>query len=137
MTKLILAFALAIAAPAAFADDESDIVSGCALSNAEWGVEMIQLCVTENKTARGELQAYPQEYKGLVERCSRRKEMGWGMVKRCVDEDIAAKPVLEAYARDHGPLLAQCQEQFRGRELSRIKLCVDHALAGGDTEKNK
>jgi hypothetical protein len=137
MKKLILTFALAIAAPAAFADDESDIVSGCAMSNAEWGVEMIQLCVTENKTARAEVQAYPQEYQGLVQRCSRRKEMGWGMVKRCVDDDIAAKPVLEAYAKEHGPLLAQCQEEFQGRELTRIKLCVEMALAANGAEKNK
>jgi hypothetical protein len=137
MKKLILAFALAIAAPAALADDESDIVSGCAMSNAEWGVEMIQLCVTENKTARAAVLAYPQEYKGLVERCSRRREMGWGMVKRCVDDDIAAKPVLEGYAKDHASLLEQCQEEFRGRELSRIKLCVETALMGNDSRTNK
>lgn len=137
MKRLILAFVLAIATSTASADDESDIISGCAMSNAEWGVEMIQLCVKENKTARAEVQAYPQEYKGLVERCSRRKEMGWGMVKRCVDEDIAAKPVLEVYAREHAQLLARCQEEFQGRELSRIKLCVDQALAANDTRTNK
>ena len=137
MKTLILALVLALAAPSAFADDDSDIVSGCAMSNAEWGVEMIQVCVTENKTARAAVQAYPQEYKGLVERCSRRKEMGWGMVKRCVDDDIAAKPVLEGYAKDHPSLLEQCQEEFRGRELSRIKLCVETALMANDSRTTK
>ncbi|MEO8004922.1 MAG: hypothetical protein ABI771_08455 [Betaproteobacteria bacterium] len=137
MKNLILALALAVASSATFADDDSDIISGCALSNAEFGTEMIQICINENKTARADLQNYPEEYKGLVQRCSRRKEMGWSIVKKCVDEDIAAKPVLEGYAKDHASLLAQCQEEFHGRELTRIKLCVEMALKGDPAQGSK
>ena len=137
MKNLIIALVLAVASSAIFADDDSDIISGCAMSNAEFGTDMIRICINENKTARADLQAYPEQYKALVDRCTRRKEMGWGIVKRCVDEDIAAKPVLEAYAKTHAQLLAQCQEEFQGRELSRIKLCVDHKLAANDTGTNK
>lgn len=73
----------------------------------------------------------------IVARCSRRKEMGWGVVKKCIDDDIAAAPVLEAYARDHGPLLERCQEEFRGREASRIKLCVEKAIEAEKLRGNK
>ena len=137
MKNLILALVLTAASSAAFADDDSDIITGCALSNAEFGTEMIRICINENKTARADVQAYPEQYKALVDRCTRRKEMGWSIVKRCVDDDIAAKPVLEAYAKEHGPLLAQCQEEFQGRELSRIKHCVDNAIAAGAAPANK
>ncbi|HVY06779.1 MAG TPA: hypothetical protein VHB46_12450 [Burkholderiales bacterium] len=128
MKKLILAAVLAFASSAGIADDDSDIISGCALSNAEFGTEMIQVCINENNKARAELKDYPEQYKGLVERCTRRKEMGWGIVKKCVDDDIAAIPVLENYARDHGTLVAQCREEFWGREISRVRLCVETAL---------
>jgi hypothetical protein len=137
MKTLILALLLAVASPVAFADDDSDIISGCAMSNAEFGTEMIQICINENKAARADVHAYPEQYKGLVARCTRRKEMGWSIVKRCIDDDIAAKPVLETYAKEHGPLLAQCQEEFQGRELARIKLCVEMALAANGAEKSK
>ena len=60
--------------------------------------------------------------------------MGWAFVKKCIDDDIAAAPVLQAYARDHGPLLERCQEEFRGRDASRIKTCVDTAL---EAEKSR
>jgi hypothetical protein len=128
MKTIILAGALLFSSTACLADDDSDIVSGCAMSNAEFGTEMIDVCVKENQAARADIARYPAEMKKIVDRCSRRKEMGWGVVKKCIDEDIAAGPVLEAYARDHGPLLAQCQNEFYGREASRIKLCVDKAL---------
>ena len=135
---LLLAVAiLSFSSSAPCADDDSDIVSGCAMSNAEFGTEMITICVNENNAARAELKKYPPEYQPLVERCSRRKEMGWGIVKRCVDEDIAAKPVLEAYARDHASLLDRCYAEFPGRELSRIKLCVDMALKAPPADEGK
>jgi hypothetical protein len=137
MKNLILALILAVASSAAFADDDSDIISGCAMSNAEFGTEMIQICIKENRTARDDVHAYPEQYKALVDRCTRRKEMGWSVVKRCVDDDIEAKPVLEAYAKKHGPLLAQCQEEFQGRELTRIKLCVENAIAAGAAPASK
>ena len=128
MKTIILAGALLLSSAACLADDDSDIISGCAMSNAEFGTEMIDICVKENQAARADIARYPAQYGKIVERCSRRKEMGWGIVKKCIDEEIAAGPVLEAYARDHGPLLEHCQDEFFGREASRIKLCVEKAL---------
>ena len=110
------------------ADDDSDIVTGCLLSNAEFGTEMAQICIKENLEARAEVARYPEDVKDIVANCSRRKLAGWGVVKKCTDDDIAAAPVLERYARDHAKVLAQCQEQFRGREAARIRTCVEMAL---------
>jgi hypothetical protein len=128
MRTFVLAAILALTAPASHADDDSDIVTGCLMSNAEFGSDMAQICIRENQAMRAEVGRYPDEVKDIVARCSRRKEMGWGVVKKCIDEDIAAAPVLEIYARDHGPLLERCQEQYRGREASRIRTCVEMAL---------
>jgi hypothetical protein len=137
MKTTILAVTLMLASSACLADDDSDIVTGCSMSNAEFGTEMIQVCIKENQAARAEVARYPDEVKDIVARCSRRKEMGWGIVKKCVDDDIAAGPVIEAYARDHGPLLEHCQQEFWGREASRIKLCVDQAIAAEKSGGNK
>ena len=132
---IILAAILALSSSLCRADDDdSDIVTGCLMSNAEFGIEMAHLCIKENQAARAEVARYPDEVKTIVARCTRRKEMGWGFVKKCIDDDIAAAPVIEAYARDHGALLDACQEKFRGRELSRIKLCVEQAL---EAEKSR
>ena len=119
---------MAASLPCQADDDDAEIVTGCLLSNAEFGTDMAQICIRDNRAARAEVESYPGEVEGIVKRCSRRKEMGWVIVKKCIDDDIAAGPVLEAYARDHGALLQRCQEQFRGREAARIKLCVEHAL---------
>ena len=124
----ILALILALSSSVCRADDDSDIVTGCLMSNAEFGSEMAQICIKENQAARAEVARYPDEVKTIVARCTRRKEMGWWLVKKCIDDDIAAAPVIDAYATDHGALLARCQEEYRGRELSRIKLCVEQAL---------
>jgi hypothetical protein len=133
----VIAAILALSSSLCLADDDSDIVSGCAMSNAEFGTEMIDICVKENRAARAEIARYPEEAKPIVARCLRRKEMGWGIVKKCIDDDIAAGPILEAYARDHGPLLERCQDEFRGREASRIRLCVDKALEADKASANK
>jgi len=118
---------------ACLADDDSDIVTGCLMSNAEFGTEMAQICIKENKAARAEVERYPEEIRPIVERCKRRKEMGWGIVKKCIDDDIAAGPVLEAYAKEQPALLERCQMEFLGREPSRIRLCVETAL---ETQKS-
>ena len=131
---LILAVILALSSSLSWADDDSDIVTGCLMSNAEFGSEMAQICIKENQAIRADVARYPDEVKNIVARCSRRKEMGGGVVKKCIDDDIAAAPVLEAYARDHGPMLARCLEEYRGREASRIKICVDMAL---EAEKSR
>ncbi len=137
MRNLVLAAFLALFSAAGVADDESDIVTGCLMSNAEFGHEMAQICINENKAARAEVQRYPEQYKSLVERCTRRKLAGWGIVKKCIDDDIASLPVLEAYARDHGPLLDRCRNEFWGREVSRIRLCVEHALEAQGSSGSK
>jgi hypothetical protein len=137
MKTIIFVVILALSSHACFADDDSDIVSGCSMSNAEFGTDMIQICIKENQAARAEIARYPADVKNIVERCSRRKEMGWGIVKKCVDDDIAAGPVIEAYARDHGPLLEHCRQEFWGREASRIKLCVDQGIEAEKAQGNK
>jgi hypothetical protein len=135
-TILVAAILVASSLPC-MADDESEIVTGCLMSNAEFGSDMAQICIRDNRAALAEVARYPDEVRGIVKRCSRRKEMGWVMVKRCIDDDIAAGPILEAYARDHGPLLERCQEQYRGREATRIKLCVEHALEAQKPHEEK
>lgn len=128
LVKTILV-AAALAPAFVQADDNSDIVTGCLLSNAEFGTEMAQICIRENLEARADVARYPEEVKDIVANCSRRKLAGWGVVKKCIDDDIAAAPVLERFAQDHAQVLAQCQEQFRGREAARIRTCVEMALA--------
>ena len=76
MKTTVLAAILLLASGACLADDDSEIVSGCAMSNAEFGTEMIDICVKENQAARAEIARYPAQMKKIVERCSRRKEMG-------------------------------------------------------------
>jgi hypothetical protein len=134
MKTIFLAAILALSSSAYSAEDDSDIVTGCLMSNAEFGSEMAQICIKENQAARAEVARYPDEFKDIVARCSLLKEMGWGVVKKCIDDDIAAAPVLEAYARDHGPLLEHCQETYQGRGASRIKICVEMAL---EAEKSR
>lgn len=137
MKTVIFTAILALSSSLSWADDDSDIVTGCLMSNAEFGSDMAQICIKENREARAEVARYPDEVKPIVARCSRRKEMGWGIVKKCIDDDIAAAPVLEAYARDHGPLLESCQQEFRGREATRIKLCVEKAIEAAKSRVNQ
>ena len=137
MKAIILAGVLLLSPTPCLADDDSEIVTGCLMSNAEFGSEMAQICIKQNQSVRAEVARYPDEVRDIVELCSRRKEMGWDVVKKCIDDDIAAKPVLEAYARDHGPLLARCQIEYLGREASRIRLCVDKALEAQTPVGNK
>lgn len=138
MKAIILAAILALSSSVCRADDDdSDIVTGCLMANAEFGVEMAHICIKENQAARAEVLRYPDEVKDIVARCSRRKAMGWAFVKKCIDDDIAAAPVIEAYARDHGPLLERCQEQYPGREASRIRICVDKVLEAEESHADK
>ena len=137
-SKAMILAAILVSSPSlSWADDDSDIVTGCLMSNAEFGTDMAQICIKENRAALAEVARYPDEVKPIVARCSRRKEMGWGIVKKCIDDDIAAAPVLEAYARDHGALLESCQHEFRGREATRIKLCVEKAIEAEKSRGNK
>ena len=135
--KLITAAILALSSSMSWADDDSEIVTGCLMSNAEFGSEMAQICIQRNQSVRAEVARYPEAVKDIVELCSRRKEMGWDFVKKCIDDDIAATPVLEVYARDYGPLLARCQLEYLGREASRIRLCVETALEAQKSDANK
>ncbi|MBC8007525.1 MAG: hypothetical protein H7X76_05700 [Prolixibacteraceae bacterium] len=132
---MILAAILVYSCSLSWADDDSDIVTGCLMSNAEFGSDMAQICIKDNRAALADVARYPDEVKSIVARCSRRKEMGWGIVKKCIDDDIAAAPVLEGYARTHGPLLERCQQEFRGREATRIRLCVEKAIEARESHE--
>lgn len=114
---------------AAAEDEDAEIVVGCHFSMGEWGYEGIQMCIRENQAARAEVKAYPEQYQPIVERCARRRELGWGVVKKCVDDEIAAGPALRAYEQEHGEKLAWCRDHYRDRGDHRIRLCVEQSIA--------
>ena len=134
MRTIILAAILALSSSACLADDDADIVTGCLMSNAEFGVEMAQLCIRENQAARAAVLRYPDDVKEVVVRCSRRTDMGWEFIRKCIDDDIAAVPALEAYAMEHGPLVARCRDELGGQGAASMKLCVEKAI---ETEKSR
>jgi len=137
MKILFVAAILVLSSGVCRADDDSDIVVGCIMSIGEFGAEMVDICVKENQAVRAEIARYPADMKKIVDLCSRRKEMGWRIVKKCIDDDIAAGPALDAYARDHEQLLEHCQEEFIEDGASRIKMCVESALAAEQARENK
>lgn len=135
MRKLIVATMLALSSVCGHADDdEADIVTGCLTANAEFGIEMAHLCIRENQAARAAVLRYPDDVKEFVVRCSRHKDMGWEFVRKCIDDDIAAAAVLEAYAADHGPLVDRCWGAMRRQGAVSAKLCVEKAIAAGQSQ---
>ena len=58
---IILAAILALSSSVCRADDDSDIVTGCLMSNAEFGSQMAQICIRENQAVRAEVARYPDE----------------------------------------------------------------------------
>lgn len=128
-----IAMVLGLGAPlpqASGADnEESEIVVGCHFSMGEWGQEGIQMCIRENMAARAEVRSYPEEHQRIVERCARRRELGWSIVKKCVDDEIAAGPALAAYAQQHREKVDWCRQRFLAHSDTRILLCVEQSIA--------
>lgn len=85
---------LLICAHTARADDEeAQIVTTCHYANAEWGTDMINRCIEENRRLRAEVLALPPEHAGAVARCRDSAELGWTWVKECV---LGKKPPVGA-----------------------------------------
>ena len=133
---LIFIALIACSPVSALADEEDDIVTGCHFSNAEWGAQMIDLCINENRARRAEVLAYPEKYKRFVERCRRGNEYGWSMVKSCVDKDIDAEAALATYPKNQAGLIRVCEAEFTHRGVAAVKKCVDKAVNGGDSPTN-
>lgn len=110
------------------ADEEAEIVTGCHYSNAEWGEQLIDICVKENKRLRAEVLAYSEEHKPYVERCRKRSEFGWGFVKECVDKDIAAAAALKTYPDDAKDAVSACHAEYRANGPAKVKACADALL---------
>ena len=112
----------------ASAGEEDEIVTGCHFSNAEWGADMIDLCIKENQATRAVVLQYPEKYKRYLDRCRRGNENGWAWVKTCLDNDIDAESALAEYPKDRVGLITVCDAEFGHRGMVAIKKCVDHAL---------
>jgi hypothetical protein len=137
IAALVWAAACWPASPSRAADEEAEIVVGCHFSAGEWGHGAIQTCIRENQAARAEVKAYPPEHQPAVERCSRRRELGWSVVKKCVDDEIAAGPALETYARDHGEKVDWCRTHYRERGDTRVLLCVKQSIEAEEASKGR
>ena len=130
MSRLVPIVFLVLFATGASADETDEIVTGCHFSNAEWGAEMIDICVKENQATRAEVLRYPEKYRRFVERCRRGSENGWSWVKTCIDKDIAAESALAEYPKEHAGLIKFCDAQFGHRGAAAIRSCVNRALEG-------
>jgi hypothetical protein len=129
LATAVLLGALVPAQASAVSEEESEIIVGCHFSMGEWGQEGIQMCIRENMAVRAEVRAYPEEHQQIVERCARRRELGWSVVKKCVDDEIAAGPALVAHARAHREKVDWCRERFFGHSDTRILICVEQSIA--------
>lgn len=70
-------------------DEEAQIVTTCYYANAEWGTDMINRCVEENRRLRADVLALPEAYSSAVRRCRASSELGWTWVKACVMKEVA------------------------------------------------
>ena len=126
--RLVPIALLLLLAFGASAGEEDEIVTGCHFSNAEWGTDMIDLCIKENQATRAVVLQYPEKYKRYLDRCRRGNENGWAWVKTCLDNDIDAESALAEYPEDRAGLITVCDAEFGHRGMVAIKKCVDHAL---------
>ena len=126
--RLIPIALLLLLAFGASAGEEDEIVTGCHFSNAEWGADMIDLCIKENQATRAVVLQYPEKYKRYLDRCRRGNENGWAWVKTCLDNDIDAESALAEYPKYRVGLITVCDAEFGHRGMVAIKKCVDQAL---------
>ena len=136
MRPIVFAAMLLLLPFATLADEYDDIVNGCNFSNAEFGVVAIQICIKDNMAARAAVLQYPEEFKDIVARCARGREMGWSMVKLCIDKDVEAEAALAKYGSEHDSLIEKCKTEFGHRGAARIKTCADQAIEAGRSPRN-
>lgn len=132
IASIVCVTLLALLSMGACADEEDEIVTGCHYSNAEWGSDMIDRCVKDNRAQRAIVLRYPEQYKSIIARCRRKSEFGWSWVKACVDQDIEAESALAQYSTDRAGLIDKCRAEFAHRGAAAVKKCVDQALDGSN-----
>jgi len=125
---LLVAFALAVAGTARAEDEEAQIVTTCHYANAEWGNDMIHLCIEENRRLRAEVLAMPGKHAVALARCRASSELGWQWVKACVVQDAAAQADLAGYPEDARERIAACQREFGAHGFAAVKDCADRAM---------
>lgn len=124
-----IALSLLLFAGMAQADEEeAQIVTTCHYGNAEWGNDMIQRCIDENRALRAEVLRMPAEYADALLRCRQSAELGWTWVKTCVLKDAAARDALEAYPREAVMLIEACKREFGGQGFVAVRDCADRML---------
>ena len=86
MFRLTILLTLLCISPGVGADTEevSQIVTTCHYANAEWGSDMINRCIEENRALRDEVLRLPPEHAKALARCREHAELGWGWVRDCV-----------------------------------------------------
>lgn len=112
-------------------DELAEIVSSCHFSNAEFGVQMIERCITDNKAVREQVLRTPVEHEAIVNRCRASSERGWDWVKKCVDADIDAKSALQKYPKEQTTDILRCHAEFGSSAYARVKKCVDKSGKAG------
>jgi hypothetical protein len=116
---------LLLVAPALADDDDFEIVTLCHYTNAEWGLELIETCINEDRRERTRVQQYPPRYHAIVEKCKEYRLGGWRRVTQCIDNDIADAAAMEAFGTEGKQAVAKCEVKFPDARPSEIKACVD------------
>jgi hypothetical protein len=122
----IVAFALVLlVAPARADDDDFEIVTLCHYTNAEWGLEMIENCINEDRRLRASVQEYAPRYRAIVEKCKEYRLGGWRRVTQCIDKDIEDAAALEAYGAERKLAVAKCEANMPHARPSEIRACLE------------
>lgn len=114
-------------------DEEAQIVTTCHYANAEWGTDMIDLCIRENRTLRSEVLSLPESYAADVRRCRDSAELGWAWVKACVLKR-APKPVPEQPAGDTNALVETCENDHGAEGIAAVMACVERGRKAGTAQ---
>lgn len=136
MFRLALIFlSLLLSVDVARADDEeAQIVTTCHYGNAEWGYDMINRCIDENRAQRAEVLRLPAEHAAAVFRCRQSAELGWAWVQTCVQKDAQARAALATYPAAAAALIKTCSAELGAAGSPAIKDCVDKGLGSSATK---
>ena len=118
------------------ADLKEEIILRCHNEMGEFGVEMVQNCISAENVALKEVSSYPDKATAIVSRCKRyAHDRGWAMVKVCIDQDIAAAAALDRYPTEHAAVIEQCRTEAEKQGPAKIKACVDQRIAAPPNTK--
>ncbi|MBI3530685.1 MAG: hypothetical protein HY067_22285 [Betaproteobacteria bacterium] len=112
-------------------DLKSAVITRCMYEVAEFGEELVRICIDEDLAAANALAQYPANFAEIVNNCSqRRQNHAWAMVKVCADMEIAAEAALTAYDGKYAPLIEECRAKTGKQGPAKVKACVDQAIEG-------